>query len=87
MLPSLRAARSTVTGQKVGAQNDVLLLKFSPDSSLEWKRRWDGGGSESGKAVRVGSDGAVYVTGGVATPNGTSPGAGGFDAALVRIAR
>jgi hypothetical protein len=44
----------------------VLLLKFSPDGSLEWQRRWDGGGSESGEAVAVGSDGAVYVTGGSA---------------------
>jgi uncharacterized delta-60 repeat protein len=53
-----------VTGQTVGVQGDVLLLKFSPDGALEWQRRWDGGGRESGEAVAVASDGAVYVTGG-----------------------
>jgi uncharacterized delta-60 repeat protein len=53
-----------VTGQTVGVQGDVLLLKFSPDGSLAWQRRWDGGGMEAGEAVAVGSDGAVYVTGG-----------------------
>jgi uncharacterized delta-60 repeat protein len=56
-----------VTGQTVGVEGDVLLLKFSPDGSLEWQRRWDGGGAETGEAVAVGSDGAVYVTGGSAT--------------------
>jgi uncharacterized delta-60 repeat protein len=53
-----------VTGQTVGVQGDVLLLKFSPEGSLLWQRRWDGGGAESGEAVAVGSDGAIYVTGG-----------------------
>lgn len=56
-----------VTGQTVGVAGDVLLLKFSPDGSLQWQRRWDGGGAETGEAVAVGSDGAVYVTGGSAT--------------------
>ena len=50
-----------VTGQTVGMEGDVLLLKFSPDGSLEWQRCWDGGGAETGEAVAVGSDGAVYV--------------------------
>ena len=51
-------------GQTVGGDNDVLLLKFSPDGSLLWQRRWDGGTDEAGEAVAVASDGSVYVTGG-----------------------
>src|SRR4030095_1039424 len=50
-------------GQTVGVRNAVLLLKFSPDGSLAWQRRWDGGGQETGEGVAVASDGSVYVTG------------------------
>jgi uncharacterized delta-60 repeat protein len=50
-------------GQTVGVGNDVVLLKFAPDGSLVWQRRWDAGGQETGEAVAVASDGAVYVTG------------------------
>jgi uncharacterized delta-60 repeat protein len=53
-----------VAGQTLGVRGDVLLLKFSPEGSLLWKRSWDGGGTESGAAVAVAADGAVYVTGG-----------------------
>jgi uncharacterized delta-60 repeat protein len=53
-----------VTGQTLGVSGDVLLLKFSPDGSLLWKRSWDGGGTESGAAVAVSAEGFVYVTGG-----------------------
>jgi uncharacterized delta-60 repeat protein len=52
-----------VTGQTLGVGNDVLVLKFSPDGSPLWQRRWDAGGNEIGAAVAVASDGAVYVTG------------------------
>ena len=63
-------------GQTVGVGNDVLLLKFSPDGSLVWQRRWDAGGQETGEAVAVASDGAVYVT-------GTTDSFGGFGHFLV----
>jgi uncharacterized delta-60 repeat protein len=53
-----------VTGQTLGVRGDVLLLKFSPDGTLVWQQRWDGGATESGAAVAVASDGSVYVTGG-----------------------
>lgn len=53
-----------VTGQTLGVRGDVLLLKFSPDGTLVWQRRWDGGATEGGEAVAVASDGSVYVTGG-----------------------
>jgi hypothetical protein len=53
-----------VTGSTLGVRGDVLLLKFSPEGSLVWQRRWDGGATESGEAVAVASDGSVYVTGG-----------------------
>src|SRR5688500_3767767 len=53
-----------VTGQTLGVRGDVLLLKFSPDGTLAWQRRWDGGATEGGEAVAVASDGSVYVTGG-----------------------
>jgi hypothetical protein len=71
-----------VTGQTVGVQGDVLLLKFSPDGALEWQRRWDGGGRESGEALAVASDGAVYVIVGGETG---SFGAGGDDAFLLQL--
>jgi uncharacterized delta-60 repeat protein len=58
-------------GQTVGVGNDVLLLKFSPDGSLVWQRRWDAGGQETGEDVAVASDGSVYVT-------GVTDGFGGF---------
>jgi uncharacterized delta-60 repeat protein len=53
-----------VTGHTVGVRGDVLLLKFSPDGSLAWQRRWDSGLPETGEAVAVASDGSIYVTGG-----------------------
>jgi uncharacterized delta-60 repeat protein len=53
-----------VTGQTLGVRGDVLLLKFSPEGTLVWQRRWDGGGTEGGEAVAVAGDGSVYVTGG-----------------------
>src|SRR5206468_10912292 len=39
-----------VTGSTLGARGDVLLLKFSPEGSLVWQRRWDGGVTETGEA-------------------------------------
>jgi uncharacterized delta-60 repeat protein len=56
-----------VTGQTFGVRGDVLLLKFSPDGTLVWQRRWDGGATEGGAAVAVASDGSVYVTGGTSS--------------------
>jgi uncharacterized delta-60 repeat protein len=53
-----------VTGRTLGVRGDVLLLKFSPEGSLVWQRRWDGGGTEGGEAVAVAGDGSVYVAGG-----------------------
>ena len=50
-------------GQTVGVGNDLLLLKFSPDGSLVWQRRWDTGGQETAEGVAVAADGSVYVTG------------------------
>jgi hypothetical protein len=60
-----------VTGETAGAQRDALLLKFSPEGLLLWKRSWGGDGTESAMAVAVAGDGAVYVT-------GTSDSFGGF---------
>jgi uncharacterized delta-60 repeat protein len=53
-----------VTGQTLGVQGDVLLLKFTAEGSLVWQRRWDAGMTETGAAVAVATDGSVYVTGG-----------------------
>jgi uncharacterized delta-60 repeat protein len=53
-----------VTGSTLGVRGDAVLLKFSPEGTLLWQRRWDGGATERGEGVAVGSDGSVYVTGG-----------------------
>jgi uncharacterized delta-60 repeat protein len=53
-----------VTGSTLGVRGDAVLLKFSPEGSLLWQRRWDGGATERGEAVAVGGDGFVYVAGG-----------------------
>lgn len=41
-----------------------MLLKFAPDGTLLWQRRWGGTASDQAEAVAVGADGAVYVAGG-----------------------
>jgi uncharacterized delta-60 repeat protein len=53
-----------VTGFTVGVGGDAVLLKFAPDGTLLWQRRWGGSASDQAEAVSVGADGAVYVAGG-----------------------
>jgi uncharacterized delta-60 repeat protein len=59
-----------VTGSTLGNSGDLLLLKFSPEGSLLWQRRWDSGATERGEAVAVGADGSVYVAGGTTSFGG-----------------
>jgi uncharacterized delta-60 repeat protein len=56
-----------VTGSTFGVGGDALILKFSPEGSLVWQRRWGGSAFEGGEAVSVGSDGSIYVTGGTSS--------------------
>ncbi len=66
-----------VTGRTTGTFGDVLLLKFSPEGSLLWQRRWDSGGTEQGEGVAVGADGSIYVAG--------ATGAGGGNILLLKF--
>jgi uncharacterized delta-60 repeat protein len=56
-----------VTGTTFGVGGDLLLLKFSPEGTLLWQRRWGGSGFEGGQDVAVAVDGSVYVVGGTTT--------------------
>jgi uncharacterized delta-60 repeat protein len=56
-----------VTGSTPGVAGDAVLLKFAPDGSLVWQRRWGGSGTERGEAVAVAGDGSVYVVGGTSS--------------------
>jgi hypothetical protein len=55
----------------LGNRGDVLLLKFTPDGSLLWQKRWDGGATERGEGVAVAPDGSVYVVGGTSSFGGS----------------
>jgi len=59
-----------VTGFTVGVTGDAVLLKFAPDGTLLWQRRWGGSGSDQAEAVAVGADGAAYVAGGTSSFGG-----------------
>jgi hypothetical protein len=59
--------------------NDLLLLRYNPDGSLDAQRTWGGAGSESGSGISVSPDGnKIYVTANV--PWGQGQG----DVALLR---
>jgi hypothetical protein len=42
---------------------EALLIKFTPDGTVAWARAWGGAGFDAGRAVAVGSDGGIYLTG------------------------
>lgn len=52
-----------VTGLTFVDGNRALLLKFGPDGTLLWQRVF--GGNAHGDGIAVGSDGSVYVAGGL----------------------
>jgi uncharacterized delta-60 repeat protein len=56
-----------VAGRSVGSGtgDDYAILKYSAAGDLLWERRYDGPGSaaDEARAVGVGTDGSVYVTG------------------------
>lgn len=69
----------TTSFDQFGQQN-VFLVKFAPDASLAWQRRWNGVepfGNDEGADAAVGPDGSVYVA-------GSTLGAGG-DALLLKF--
>jgi hypothetical protein len=54
-----------VTGNTivVGLAQQVLILKYAPDGTLLWQKRWGGDMYSSGRAIALDGVGAVYVTG------------------------
>jgi uncharacterized delta-60 repeat protein len=69
----------TTSFDQSGQQN-VFLVKFAPDASLAWQRRWNGPepfGNDEGADAAVGPDGEVYAA-------GSTLGAGG-DALLLKF--
>ena len=60
---------------------DLALVKFSPDGTKLWNTTWGGTGKERGYSVVVDTTGYLYVTGFT-----NSFGAGGEDIALVKFA-
>ena len=52
-----------VAGLTLGVGGDALLLKFSPEGSLVWQRRWGGPALDRAESVAVGADGSIYVVG------------------------
>lgn len=47
----------------IGAQTDVFLVKFNPDSTLAWGRRMGGIYPDWGRGVTLDNDNNIYVTG------------------------
>jgi outer membrane protein assembly factor BamB len=60
-----------VTGESQGATFDYVTLKYAPDGTQLWERRYDGPGHgyDSARALTIDSAGNVIVTG---TSKGTS---------------
>ena len=46
---------------------DAILLKFTPDGSLEWDRGWGGRDGDEAGGVAVASDGTVFLAGSTAS--------------------
>lgn len=42
---------------------DILLLKFELDGSLAWARTWGGPENDYGKAIAIGSEDEIYISG------------------------
>jgi hypothetical protein len=64
-----------VTGKSLGAAgNDVLTLKYAPDGTLRWARRYDGpaGGEDEGTGMTLDRFGNIAVCGSAATSGGTT---------------
>jgi hypothetical protein len=48
-----------------GGNEDVLLLKFSPDGVRSWQKTWDSGNDDAAYGLTVDSSGNVFVAGAV----------------------
>jgi uncharacterized delta-60 repeat protein len=60
---------------------DAILLKFTPDGSLEWDRGWGGRDGDDAGGVAVAPDGTVFLAGTTASFGA----GGGGDAFLVQL--
>ena len=92
--PTSAPLQTALTNTGGGPTSDVFVSKLSPDGSrLVWSTYLGGRGRDTGYAVAVGADGAVYV-GGVtessdfpqARPSQTAYGGGASDAFMAKIA-
>ncbi len=63
-------------------KKDVLILKFSPDGSLEWTRVFGWAGEEVARSIIQTSDGGFVVAG-----ETTSLGAGSWDFIVLKLSR
>lgn len=62
--PTNAPLQATLSNSATGTTSDVFVSKISPDGTrLLWSTYLGGGGRDTGYAVAVGSDGAVYVAG------------------------
>ncbi|MGQ9678726.1 MAG: hypothetical protein ACUVUD_05535 [bacterium] len=54
-----------VTGYEKNADNveDYVTIKYSGSGNRQWVMNYDGGAADVSKAIALGADGAVYVTG------------------------
>ena len=92
--PTTAAFQPGLTGSGGGATSDVFVSKLNPDGSrLLWSTYLGGRGRDTGYAVAVGPDGAVYVGGVTESPDfpQTRPaqsayGGGASDAFMAKIA-
>jgi len=50
-----------------GGNEDSLLLKFSPDGVVSWRKTWDSGADEAAYGLTVDSSGNVFVAGATST--------------------
>ncbi|MGH9265611.1 MAG: SBBP repeat-containing protein [Acidimicrobiales bacterium] len=92
--PTNAPLQAALSNSAAGATSDVFVSKISPDGSrLLWSTYLGGGGRDTGYAVAVGSDGAVYVAGVTessdfprANPAQNTFGGGSSDAFVAKLA-
>ena len=76
----------SLDGQELISGQDAFLTKYNPDGTKEWTRMLGGMGLDAGTGVKVGSDGAIYLTGFTSGSIDGQTNNGGTDSFIIKLA-